>query len=227
MKALLLAMSILLLSACGDNSQTQPVQQPTEEIFVLIENGGTIEEKDQEAALNTSLNLLQQLTNLSRRKATKNINIHIILSALPNRISWSGTAEQLLAQAEDVKNLIVFKPSFSDLVMAFDQIETTINLTQPDLIRLYWIGTTIHVPFQETNDSVEVVVPQEVPADLALPNFAGKLKTLKIMRVHPDQDAILQAYLGSLGILKRARSGDIDFVLLGDAQTKSHLNSLL
>ena len=111
--------------------------------------------------------------------------------------------------------------------MAFDQIETTVNLTQPDSIRLYWIGSTVHVPFQQGNDPIDVEVPQEVPSELALANFANKLTTLKIMRVHPDQDKVLQAYLGSLGILKRARSGELNFELLGDAQTKSRLNTLL
>ena len=81
--------------------------------------------------------------------------------------------------------------------MAFDQIETTVNLTQPDSIRLYWIGSTVHVPFQNGNDPIDVEVPQEVPSELALANLASKLTTLKIMRVHPDQDKVLQAYLGS------------------------------
>ena len=83
------------------------------------------------------------------------------------------------------------------------------------------------MPFQQGNDPIDVVVPQEVPSELALANLASKLTTLKIMRVHPDQDKVLQAYLGSLGILKRARNGDIDFELLGEAQTKSRLNTLL
>lgn len=226
MKHIITLVLALCITACGEQAQTSKAQ-PHEDIFVLIENGGTIASEDQDEALNTALNLLQQLTSLARRKATNDIQIHIILSALPNRIAWSGTAGQLLSQAEDVKNLIVFKPTFSDLVMAFEQIETTVNLTQPDTIRLYWIGTTVHVPFQSGNSAIEVEVPQEVPSDLALGNLASKLTTLKIMRVHPDQDKILQAYLSSLGILKRARSGELDFELLGDAQTKSRLNTLL
>lgn len=226
MKYLTTLVLTFCIAACGENLQTHNVQ-PSEDIFVLIENGGTIDSEDQDEALNTALHLLQQLTSLGRRKATNNIQIHIILSALPNRIAWSGTASQLLSQAEDVKNLIVFKPSFSDLVMAFEQIETTMNLTQPDTIRLYWIGTTVHVPFQQGNAPIDIAVPQEVPSELALGNLANKLTTLKIMRVHPDQDKVLQAYLDSLGILKRARSGELDFELLGDAQTKSRLNTLL
>ena len=226
MKALLFSILLFTLPACGEQAPT-PKAQRSEAIFVLIENGGTIMEEDQADALNTALHLFQQLTSLGRRKATRSAQIHIILSALPNRIAWSGTPGQLLAQAEDVKNLIIFKPSFSDLVMAFEQIETTVNLTQPDNIRLYWIGTTIHVPFQSTNNPVEVEVPQEVPSNLALSRLSSRLSTLKILRVHPDQDQILQAYLASLGILKRARNGDLDFVLLGNAQTKSRLKTLL
>ena len=113
--------------------------------------------------------------------------------------------------------------------MAFEQIETTINLTQADNIRLYWIGPAIHVPFQvnDDNSAIEVKVPQEIPANLALGNFADCLGTLKIMRVHPDQDQMLLAYLASIGILKRAKSGGLDFALLGTAQTRSKLKDLL
>ncbi|MGH1470839.1 MAG: hypothetical protein ACRBCS_06575 [Cellvibrionaceae bacterium] len=225
MRLLILALA-LVVSACSQE-QTPSTPQTSEDIFVLIENGGTINEENYEDALDTSLNLLQQLTTLGRRKATRNSQIHIVLSALPNRIAWSGSANQLMEQAGQVKDLIVFKKSFSDLVMAFDQIETTINLTQPDHVRLYWVGTTIHVPFQETDAQINVEVPQEVPTNLALSNFSNRLSALKIYRVHPDQDQIFQAYLGSLGLLAKAKKGDLDFTLMGDAQTKSHLGSLL
>jgi len=226
MKLLTAIVFVFTLVACGE--QSPPAQaQKIESIFVLVENGGTIVKEDQGEALNTALNLFQQLTTLGRRRATRNTQIHIVLSAVPNRIAWSGTPDQLMAQAEDVKNLITFKRSFSDLVMAFEQIETTVNLTQPDSIRLYWIGTTIHVPFQTTDEPIEVEVPQEVPSDLALSRLSSRLSALKIMRVHPDQDQILQAYLASLGILERARKGELDFSLLGEAQTRSRLKTLL
>lgn len=216
----------ILLAACGEQTST-PTKQPTEAIFVLIENGGTVAENDRDAAMDTALNMLQQLTSLERRRATRNAQIHIVLSASPNRIAWSGTPTQLLEQAGEVKNLIVFKTSFSDLVMAFEQIETTINLSQPDTVHMYWIGSTVHVPFQSADQEIEVQVPQEVPSNLALSQFSDRLSVLKIMRVHPDQDQMLQAYLASIGVLGRARSGDLDFSLLGEAQTRSHLKTLL
>ncbi len=221
----ILVLSFMLV-ACSEAPIPPQAPEP-ESIFVLIENGGTVSESAQDDARNTALHLFQQLTSLTRRRATRNAQIHIILSASPNRIAWSGTPGQLLEQAEDVKNLIEFKPSFSDLVMAFEQIETTTNLIQPDTIRLYWIGPTIHVPFQTSDEEIQVSVPQEVPDGLALGKIADQLSVLKIMRVHPDQDQVLQAYLASLGILKRARNGELDFSLLGDAQTKSNLKTLL
>jgi hypothetical protein len=227
MKHLATIFLCMFLFSCSERPATEIKLQTNEAIFVLIENGGTIAPDEQEDALNTSLHLLQQLTKLSRRKTTRNSQVYILLSALPNRIAWSGTARQLLEQAEDIKSLIIFTQSFSDLVMAFEQIETTINLTQPDTVRLYWIGSTIHVPFQDSDKEISVRVPQEVPTELALGNFASRLSTLKIMRVHPDQDQMLQAYLASIGILKRAKSGDLDFALLGNAQTRSKIKDLL
>lgn len=226
MKNIIMLALVAALTACGQNAAT--TEKPkSQAIIVLIENGGTVAQEDQADALDTALHLFEQLTKLDRRKETKKAQIHIILSALPNRISWSGTPGQLLAQAQDVRNLIAFKPSFSDLVMAFDQIQTTLNLTQPDDVRLYWIGPTVHVPFQQTGEEIHVEVPQAVPDTLALPSFADRLSVLKIMRVHPDQDQILQTYLASPGILKRARDGSLDFALLGEAQTKSMLKHLL
>ncbi len=215
-----------LLTACG---QTPPAPQkpPPEAIYVLIENGGTVAEEDRGEAMETVLNLLQQISKLDRRKATRNAQVHIVLSASPNRIAWSGTPGQLFEQAQGVKKLIVFKPSFSDLVMAFEQIETTLNLSRSGATRLYWIGSTVNVPFQNTNEPIEVKVPQAVPSDLALARFADRLSVLKIMRVHPDQDQVLQDYLDSIGVLGRSYTGELDFALLGEAQTRSRLRSLL
>ncbi len=223
----LLIICAAFLCACS-NSPSTVTHQNNEAIFVFLENGGTVAADEQEDALNATLYLLGQLTKLGRRHATRNTAVHIICSATPNLIAWSGTPGQLLGQAEDIKNLLTFKPSFSDLGVAFEQIETTINLTQPDTVRLYWIGPCIDVPFQSSGEGeINVRVPKEIPADLALANFADRLTTLKIYRVHPDQDQMMQAYLEPLGILKRAKSGDLRFSLLGAAQTKSKINDLL
>ena len=225
MKTLTYLFLALVLSACSQPAETG--KQKNEAIFLLIENGGSVETKDRGEALNTALHLLQQLTTLSRKRATRNTPIYILFSAEPNDIKWSGTAQQLKEQAGEIKDLITFKSSFSDLLMVFEQIETTVHLTGPDSIHLYWIGPTVHVPFQFTDKPIEVEVPQAIPENLALSRLSHLITTLKIMRVHPDQDQMLQAYLASLGILKRARAGEIDFSLLGKAQTKAHLKTLL
>ncbi len=229
MRAIISLIILVLLSfGCKQEAKVNDSMQETDAIFVLIENGGTIAEEDQDDAQGTALHLLQQLTTLSRRKSTRNTQVHILFSSLPNRITWSGTPRQLLEQSQDVVDMIKFKDSFSDLVMAFDQIETTINLTQPDHVRLYWIGSTINVPFQSTkNGEISVEVPQPVPSNLALGHFADRLSTLKIFHVHPDQDQMLQSYLAGLGVLAKAKAGKIDFALLGKAQTKARLDHLL
>jgi hypothetical protein len=229
MKRLLAISLCTFLLACNDRPATVTTRQSSQAIFILIENGGTVTKEEQDDALNTTLNLLGQLTKLAKRRATRDTQVNILLSALPNRITWSGTSRQLLEQADYIKSLITFEPSFSDLVVAFAQIKTTIDLTQPDSVRLYWIGPTIHVPFQinDGKKDIEVKVPQEVPPELALGSFADRLSTLKIMRVHPDQDEPLKAYLSSIGILKRSYAGDLDFALLGVAQTRSKLKNLL
>jgi len=224
---ILLTCSLLSLSACTKKPASSEVKTTPPSIFVLFENGGTIPENEQADAINTAMNLFQQLEDLDKHKATRSAQIYIVLSARHNLIAWSGTPHQLLAQAKDVRALISFKPSFSDLVMAFKQIETTIQLTQPGDIKLYWIGSTIHVPFQTTDNEIQVKVPQAIPGNLALLSFADQLSTLKIMRVHPYQDEILLAYLGAHGILERAKNGTLDFSLLGVAQTKSNLENLL
>lgn len=226
MKILTFMFIALFISACGD-SLAPTKKPPVQSVFVLFENGGTIAAPDQDDALNTMLHLLQQLSEMERRKATRNTQINIILGALPNRIAWSGTPMQLMEQAEEIKSLLVFKQSFNDLVMAFDQIQTTINLTQPDDIRLYWIGSTVHVPFQNTGAPISVQVPQAIPNNLALSGFVKDLSALKVYRVHEDQDQILLTYFATLGVLKASREGTLDFSLLGAAQTKSSLSDLL
>ncbi|WP_444994764.1 hypothetical protein [Aliikangiella sp. IMCC44359] len=217
---------ILSITACSDGGSKQAATN-REAIFILFENSGTIAEDEQGEATNTLLHLLQQITTLARKRATKHTPVYILFSDRPNQFAWSGTPVQLREQAPAIKDLITFKSSFNDLVMAFEQIETTINLMQTNKARLYWIGSTIHVPFQASAEKIEVEVPQAVPENLALLNFANKLNTLKIYRNHPDQDQILQAYFSANGILKRAKNQKLDFTLLGAAQTKSQLNNLL
>ena len=218
--------AIVFFSKSETGSATPP-PKPTEAIFVLFENGGTVAMEEQQDAHDTMMHLLHQITKLDRRKATRDVQVYIVLSALPNRIAWSGTPKQMLEQKEDVEALLTFSKSFSDLVMAFEQIKTTSELMGVDRIKLYWLGPTVHVPFQNASNEIVVKVPQVVPPELALSAIAPKLETLKIYRVHPDQDPMLNSYLMTLGILKRAREGTLRFGLYGAAQTNSNLFRLL
>ncbi len=226
-KYLVVLLMSVTLFGCGAPA-SEPAHISSEAIFLLLENGGSVPGENQAASINAANHLLQKLTKLDRHKASRNAQIYIVLSAKPNEIAWSGTPRQLLEQAADVKGLMDFTPSFSDLVMAFDEIKTTIDLTMPDKVRLYWIGPVIHVPFQDTNgQKLEIKVPQPIPEGLALTEISKRLSVLKIMGVHPDQEQVLTSYLAGLGVLQRARNREIDFALLGAAQTKSHLNDLM
>ena len=229
MRNLIIVGVAVIAIALFSKSETQSAETriPKDAIFVLFENGGTVSASDQENMRHTMLNLLQQITKLSRRKATRDIDVHIVLSAEPNRIAWSGTPMQLLEEREDVTELLSFTNGFSDLVLAFQQIQTTTELTGVDKLKLYWIGPTVQVGFQDAGSEIVVKVPQEVPKNLALAAIAPKLDTLKIYGVHPDQDPMLNIYLMSQGILNRARKGTLRFALYGAAQTNSNIHNLL
>lgn len=218
----------LFLVACSDPAQEARIAaQKPETIFVVIENGGTVPEKDQTHAINTALNLLQQITALARRKATRDAQVHFIFTAAPNRLAWSGTPAQLLEQAQRIKEMISFKQSFSDLVMAFDQVKTTIDLSGADQVRLYMIGPFIHVPFQKSDAPIDIHLPQAVPPTIALPDFLDRIHVLKFMNVHDDQDMELLSYLRMHGVTQRAQQGALEFSLKGTAQTKAALHDLL
>lgn len=225
-KPLIIILSLcLLLVACGE--QATATKPKTSALFVLIENGGTVSANLQDGVKQTTMNLFEQITKLNRRKATRDVQIHILFSDKPYQISWSGTPQQLLEQAQEVIALMEFRASFSDLVMAYEQINTTIQITQPDDIKLYHIGLFIHVPFQNTDDEIQIAVPQDVPKNLALSSLLPKLSVLKFYGVHPDQDKKLSDYLSKHGVFARAKEGTLEFTLHGAAQTKSSLTKLL
>lgn len=224
-KMLALLLIYIFVAVMPDDSHARRKRDSSLAVIVLIENGGTVQNHD--ATMTTVKNLLGQLTNLKRRRATRNAQISIVLSATPNRIAWSGTPKQLLAQAVEVLKLIKFRSGFNDLVLAFEQIDTTIEIAMPEAYRIYWIGPTIHVPFSASDKEIRVSVPQDIPAGLKLAKVAEKASVLKIYGVHPDQDRKLLDYLNASGISKRAARGLMELNLMGQAQTASHLDDLL
>lgn len=195
------------------------------EIIVLIENGGTVE--DPEAASVTIRHLFDQLSALRRKRAAKHAQISIVLTASPTQITWSGTPAQLLEQAQDVLKRIEFKSTPSDLVLAWEQIDTTLQLAVPSEYRLYWIGPAIHVPFSAAGGEVEIKVPQAVPADMKFADLAEQASVLRMYGVHPDQDTVYLEFLRDHGLIDRARKGALKLSVMGAAQTLSHLNRLL
>ena len=224
-KKLLYLVPIALLSACGSDKQSTTGISSPEHIYVLIENGGTVSSDDQESMQNTALNLLHQLTTLTRKSTTRHAQIHLVLTAKPNTIAWSGTPGQLSEQAGLVKSLITFNPTFSDLVMSFEHIQTNIHLTQSDRVRLYWIGPAIHAGYSDDSE-ITITLPQKLP-DLALSSFAQKLTHFKAYNIHADQITMMQNTLSAYGLIDRARAGHVALTLLGTAQTKANLSKLL
>ena len=107
-------------------------------LYFVIENGGVI--GDAEAAMITIKHALAEATNLRGSRKTRNAEISIVLTANPTQITWSGTPQQLLDNAAAVLELIAFRNTCSDLALAFGQVATTVELTFPDELRLYWIG---------------------------------------------------------------------------------------
>lgn len=86
MKRLIALILCTFLFACNDRPATVTEPQSNEAIFLLIENGGTAAQEEQDEAFNTFLHLLQQLTKLAKRKATRDTQVHILLSSLPTWI---------------------------------------------------------------------------------------------------------------------------------------------
>ncbi len=211
-----------IIAGCSSDHSTNAIKQP--DIVILMENSSTVAEGEQAFAIETLMNLLQQLTSLADRKLTRDSKIHLVLSSRPNRLSWTGTPDMLIDQSDDIKKMVHFESSFSDLVMAFNQIKTTVEISRAEKVRLYVIGPFIHVPFQETNGTaIEVNVPQALPDSLALAELLPTLSTLHFYNVHPDQDEMVLDYLKANG-MDRAL---MDFELMGSAATRASLHDLL
>lgn len=227
MKKILTILSCsVLLVACG-KQEPQSQANPSTSVFVIWENGGTIQPDKQEQSQVTAFHLLQSLGELERHKSSRNTTINIIETARPNRIAWSGNPASLLSEAEDVKKIFSFKQSFSDITLSYRLVNETITITQPDEVWLYQIGQFIDARFTTDNKPIEIQLPQPISTELALPNFLDRLRVYKLYLVHPDQATELSTYFSSRSVLDRSRKGLLDFRLMGEAQTRAHLSDLL
>lgn len=198
-------------------------EQPRQAVFIVIENGDTVE--DQEGITTTVRHLLGQLTELRRRRATRHTEISIVLTANPTSVSWSGTPAQLMEQAGLLMEQVRFHATCSDLVLAWEQVETTLRITAPAEYRLYSVGPGIHAGYP-CEDEQTITLPQTVP-EMDLAGLAAEASVFKMFNLHPDQDEMFLAYSEQAGILTRAAEGLIDFDLLDTARTRAQLEDLL
>ncbi|AQQ04134.1 hypothetical protein B0E33_11470 [Roseibium algicola] len=194
-------------------------------IFLVIENGGVVTDRK---AAETSINyLLGELVKFRRRRATKHALIHIVLSANPTEVTWSGTPAQLYEQGHTVLELIKFKDTCSDLVLAWEQVELTTRITMPDEIRLIGVGPMINASFPCDEGDTTIKLPQPAPKKLALAELAKKASQITLLNVHADQDAVYLNYLQKAGILRRAKKGEIEFDLMDAARTRAANGKIL
>lgn len=188
-------------------------------IFVVIENGGVV--TDREAAKQTINFVLGELVKLRRRRATRDAEIHIVLSANPTEVSWAGTPQQLFDQGQQVMKLIEFRDTCSDLVLAWSQVSVTTRITMPSVIQLIAVGPMIHAGFPCDEGDTTITLPQQVPVELKFGELAGRASLIRLLNVHADQDEIYLDYLRDAGVMDRARAGVIDFDLMDAARTRA------
>ena len=105
---------LALQSAAPAHAWGETDEGPT--FFVVFENGGVV--TDPEDQMETARLTLSELTDLRRRRATKDATIHIITSANPTEITWSGTPDQLYEQGAAVMEAIQVRSTCSDLSLA-------------------------------------------------------------------------------------------------------------
>jgi len=194
-------------------------------IFVVIENGGVV--TDKEAATESINYLLGELVKLRRRRATKHGQIHIILSANPTEVTWSGTPQQLFEQGHSILELIKFKDTCSDLVLAWDQADLTKRITMPDEVRLIAIGPMINASFPCDKGDTTIKLPQPAPQKLKLAKLAADATQIKLLNVHADQDEVYLTYLQKAGVITRAKKNEIDFDLMDAARTRAANGKIL
>lgn len=194
-------------------------------IFILIENGGVVTEREGAAVVVS--HVLGEVAELRRRRATRDTQVHLVFSASPTEISWSGTPQQLFEGGAQVLELVKFKDTCSDLVLAWDKIALTAEITQPSDIRLIAVGPFINASFPCGSGQAVIQLPQVVPLTLKLSEVAKKASVLRLLNVHPDQDRVILDYLRTTEVMARVQRGALTFDLLGPARTRSALGRVL
>lgn len=201
----------------------QDVERPA--LFLVVENGGVVTDR---AAASEAINFtLGELAQLRRRREGRGTAIHIILSANPTEVTWSGTPQQLYEQGQQVLDAITFRDTCSDLVLAWDQVALTARITRPSTLSLIGIGPMIHAGFPCDQAETTISLPQPVPDGLKLAELTAEAGFLRLMNVHADQDEAYLDYLEGAGAVARAIAGELDFDLLDKARTRARLGRIL
>ncbi|WP_172332131.1 hypothetical protein [Mangrovicoccus sp. HB161399] len=221
--SLALAGLLTLQSAPQANAWGDDEKGPT--FFVVFENGGVVTDPDSqmEAARLT----LSELTELRRRRATKHATIHIITSANPTEITWSGTPEQLYEQGASVMDALTIRPTCSDLTLAWQEVRNNVRITRPGDLRLIGIGPFINAGYPCDEGDGLITLPQAVPAEVQLGSLSIDASFLRLLNVHADQDEMVLEHLEGAGAMARVSSGELDFDLMDGARTRSNLGHIL
>jgi len=208
-----------MTAGCIFLAATAAHADPQSAVFLVIENGGVVTDRD--AAKTTTDFVLGEIVKLRRRRATRDTQIHIVLTANPTEVSWSGTAQQLFEQGQTVMDMIEFKDTCSDLSLAWGQVKLTTRITMPDEYQLIAIGPMIHAGFPCDQGDTTISLPQDVPKDLMLGELASAASVVRLLNVHADQDEVYLDYLRDVGLVERARNGEVDFDLMDTARTRA------
>lgn len=220
--ALAVIVTLTSVSSAIANSPFEP--EPA--LFVVIENGGVVQ--DPETASSIISYTLGELTELRRRRATRDTQIHLIMSASPTEIAWSGTPAQLEEQGHGVLALATeFRSTCSDLTLAYEQVALTLRITRPIDVTIINIGPFINAPYPCDQGDGLITLPQVVTPDVQLGALAMEASMLLLVNVHPDQDEALLEHLESAGVMDRVATGALDFDLLDPARTRANLGNIL
>ena len=207
------ALATALALGANGPAEANPAFETPPAVFVVIENGGVVQ--DTESAATAISYTLGELTQLRRRRDTRDAQINLILSASPTEIAWSGTPTQLEEQGHHVLELVTtFRATCSDLTLAYEQVALTRRITRPSETTIINIGPFINAPYPCDQGDGTITLPQPVAPDVQLGALALEASTLRLVAVHPDQDEALLAHLEAAGVMDRVATGLLSFDLL-------------
>lgn len=183
MKQLLLTSAVITGLAFQPALAERP-EPPRTAIFVIVENGGTVTNRDE--ALETIQYTFGEIIQLRRKREFREAQVYLIFSASPTTVSWAGTPQQLYEQGPAVMELMQFHDSCSDIKLAWEQIGLTAQITMPEDIRLISIGPVINAAFPCDEGETVITLPQPIPPEIPIGTLAMESSQLRMLNVHPD-----------------------------------------